>query len=75
MSETYAVIKVKDTKAILYEELLLKKENLKKDGVQYRINYMKRFGDLMIESFEKKILCIKKKKMIAYCQRCVNQGK
>ena len=60
------LIKVKNTSYILYEELLLKKENLRKEGRQYYISYMKLFGDLMVEVFRKKIECIRKKKMIAF---------
>lgn len=69
------LIKVKNTSYILYEELLLKRENLKKEGEQFYISYLQIFGDLMTESFQKKIECIRKKKMIAYCQRCMNQDK
>ena len=69
------LIKVKNTSYILYEELLLKRENLKKEGEQFYISYLQIFGELMTESFQKKIECIRKKKMIAYCQRCLNQGK
>ena len=69
------LIKVKNTSYILYEELLLKRENLKKEGEQFYIGYLQIFGELMTESFQKKIECIRKKKMIAYCQRCMNQGK
>ena len=69
------LIKVKNTSYILYEELLLKRENLKKEGEQFYISYLQIFGELMTESFQKKIECIRKKKMIAYCQRCMNQGK
>ena len=69
------LIKVKNASYILYEELLLKKENLQKEGKQYYISYLKLFGDLLTEAFKKKVECIRKKKMIAFCQRCVNQGK
>ena len=69
------IIKVKNASYILYEELLLKRENLRKEGKQFYVSYLQKFGDLMTESFQKKIECIRKKKMIAYCQRCMNQGK
>ena len=68
------LIKEKNASYILYEELLLKRENLRKEGAQFYINYIRVFGELLTESFRKKIKCIRKKKMIAYCQKCVNQG-
>ena len=69
------LIKVKNASYILYEELLLKRENLRKEGTQFYITYLQVFGELLTESFRKKVECIRKKKMIAYCQRCLNQGK
>lgn len=69
------LIKVKNASYVLYEELLMKRENLRKEGTQFYINYLQLFGELMTESFQKKIECIRKKKMIAFCQRCMNQGK
>ncbi|MBR2677745.1 MAG: hypothetical protein IKE28_12685 [Solobacterium sp.] len=69
------IIKVKNASYILYEELLLKRENLRKEGKQFYVSYLQMFGELMTESFQKKIECIRKKKMIAFCQRCLNQGK
>ena len=53
------LIKVKNTSYILYEELLLKRENLKKEGEQFYISYLQIFGELMTESFQKKIECIR----------------
>ena len=69
------LIKVTNASYILYEELLLKRENLRKEGTQFYITYLQVFGELLTESFRKKVECIRKKKMIAYCQRCLNQGK
>ena len=60
---------------ILYEELLLKKENLRKEGSKIYICYLQVFGPLLTEAFRRKIECIRKKKMIAFCQKCVNHGK
>ena len=68
------MIKVKNASYILYEELLLKKENLRKEGEQIYVSYLKEFGDLLMEAFRKKVECIRKKKMIAFCQRCRNRG-
>lgn len=58
-----------------YEELLLQRDSLRKQGEQYLVSYYQIFGDLLVESFELRIECIKKKKIIAYCQRQVNHGK
>ena len=69
------LIKVKNASYILYEELLLKRENLRKEGTQFYITYLQVFGELLTESFRKKVECIRKKKMTAYCQKCLNQGK
>lgn len=69
------VIKVKNTSYTRYEEVLLRRDNLRKEAEYYHMEYIMVFGDLIIQTFEKKIECIKKKKMIAYCQRQVNRGK
>ena len=69
------LIKSTNASYILYEELILKKENLRREAAQFYVDYMRLFGDQLAEVFRKKIECIRKKKMIAFCQRCVNQGK
>lgn len=58
-----------------YEELLIRRDNLKREAAQYHHEYIRFFGDYITESFRVKIECIKKKKMIAYCQKLENQGK
>lgn len=57
-----------------YENLLLRRDALRKDGEQYAREYIRIFGDLMNELFRKKIECIEKKKKISYCQARVNKG-
>ena len=57
-----------------YEALLMKKEQLLKDAASRRIVYLQHFGDLMSEILESKIECIRLKKMIAYCTKCINTG-
>lgn len=59
---------------VLYEELILKKENLRKEAAQFQMEYLSVFGELLKDVLEKKIECIRKKKEIAFCQRCVNHG-
>ena len=68
------IIKVIKASYDLSEEVLMKRENLRKEGHQSYVRYLQIFGELMTESFRKKIECIRKKKMIAFCQRCLNQG-
>ena len=58
-----------------YEEVLIRRDNLKKEAEQYHHEFIRVFGDYITESFKLKIECIKKKKMIAYCQALENQGK
>ncbi len=57
-----------------YRELLLKRDLLKKEAYQYEVAYIKEFGELISDSFEAKIECIEKKKIIAYCQKIINSG-
>ena len=58
-----------------YEELLLQRDQLKKEALQYRHAYIREFGELINKIFEKKISCIALKKSIAFCQLAKNQGK
>lgn len=69
------IVKVKNTSYSRYEEALLRRDNLRKEAEHYHMEYIRVFGDLITQTFERKIECIRKKKMIAYCQRQVNAGK
>ena len=69
------IIKVKSASYARYEELLLKRDNIRKQAFQYQREYTAEFGDLIIAVFEKKIECIRKKKTIEYCQRDINHGR
>ena len=68
------LINVRNASLVLYEEVLRKKENLRRDARQFEIRYLQEFGDLLAEVFEAKIECVAVKKRIAYCQRCRNRG-
>ncbi len=57
-----------------YEELLCKRDQLIKESESLQINYTLEFGELITGIFEKKVECIKKKKMIAFCQKSINRG-
>jgi len=68
------MIKVKNEGYAEYEELLLRRDKLRKEAHIWQAEYMAEFGDMITELFEKKIECIKKKKMISFCQAAVNKG-
>jgi hypothetical protein len=57
-----------------YETLIQKRDELKKEAFCYQRKYTREFGDLIVRVFEKKIECIRKKKMIEYCQMAKNHG-
>lgn len=69
------IIKVKNTSYARYEEVLLRRDNLRKEAEEYHLAFIREFGDLITRSFKLKIECIRKKRMIAYCQRLANMGK
>ena len=69
------IIKTEDPSYAKYEEVLLRRDNLRKEAEQYHLEFIKIFGDLIMESFRMKIECIRKKKMISYCQKIMNIGK
>ena len=68
------LIRVKNESYSRYEEVLLRKANLKKEAHQIMLNYLNVFGDLIQELFTLKVECIKLKKMISYCQAMVNKN-
>lgn len=68
------IIKVKNVSYDRYKDLLLKRDELKKQAFIYEREYVRQFGDLIIKVFEKKIECVRKKKTIEFCQRAINQG-
>ena len=68
------VIKGHNASYARYEELIKRRDELKKEAFQYHAEYVRRFGDLIIELFRKKIECIRKKKTIEYCQAVINHG-
>lgn len=57
-----------------YESLLLQRDQLKKEALQYRRAYIREFGELINKVFENKIECIRLKKSIAFCQAARNKG-
>lgn len=69
------VVKVKNITYAKYEEVLLRRDSLQKEAEQYHQEYIRIFGDLILESYSLKVECIKKKKMITYCQLQINRGR
>ncbi len=68
------IVKVDNQGYDAYEEMLLRRDRLRKEAHIYQGLYIKEFGDLMIAVFERKIACIRLKKTISYCQTAVNRG-
>lgn len=67
--------KGRNTSYSRYEELIHRRDNLKKEAFQYHALYVRTFGDLILDLFIKKIECIQKKKTIEYCQAALNHGR
>ena len=68
------IIRVSNTSYSKYEELLIRKDEVKKQAFQYERAYVREFGDLILEVFQMKLESIRKKKTIEYCQIFVNKG-
>ncbi len=69
------IIRVKDISYDRYEELLMRRDAIRKQAFLYERAFTKEFGDLILEVFRIKIECIRKKKTIEFCQAAVNHGK
>ncbi len=68
------IIKATDERYREYEKVLLERDSYRCLAEQYLRAYIREFGQLMTDSFEKKISCIEKKKTIAFCQMYANRG-
>lgn len=68
------LIKIQDDKYEIYEDLIMQRDNLRKDADNYLAQYIHHFGDLITESFKAQVACISRKKAISYCQMIVNRG-
>ena len=68
------LIRVKNASYARYEELLMQRDLVKKDAFQYEREYVKTFGDLILQVFRMKMECICKKKTIEYCRVFLNRG-
>ncbi len=68
------IIKVDNISYAKYEELLMQKDEVKKQAFQHEREYIRVFGELILEVFKMKIESIRKKKTIEYCQIFLNKG-
>lgn len=68
------VIKIKNISYERYGELLLKKESLKKEAEKYQIQYNEIFNVLNNDTYEAKMECVKKRKMVSYCKNLTELG-
>lgn len=58
-----------------YEALLLRRDSLKRDALQWQGEYIRVFGELIMEVYKSQVECIKLKKSIAFCQAERNHGR
>ena len=68
------IIQSRDGACERYEELLLRKNDLKKECLQLEAEYIRVFGEQMITVFKLKLACARKKKTIEFCQKAFNHG-
>lgn len=68
------LIKGRDTLYEEYENLLLERDQLRKEAGQAWTAYLQQFGALITENYEEKVACIRCKKTISYCQYALNHG-
>ncbi len=57
-----------------YEDVLLRRDACRKEAEGAKVRYIREFGSLINESFQKEIDCIAKKKAISYYQAAANRG-
>ena len=58
----------------IFKDLILKRDNLKKEERYIYLRYIQTFGNLIAKRFSLQIECIKLKKIIALCQAKENRG-
>ena len=75
-TESTQIIETEKDKSLFdrYEELLLRKNDLKKECFQLEQEYIRVFGEDIMAVFRKQIECAKKVKTIEFCQRYLNRG-
>ena len=68
------IIRINSSSFSRYEELLLERDEFRKQAYQYGRAYTREFGDLTLKVFQAKLESIRKKKAIEFCQKYVNKG-
>ena len=68
------LIVIRDPACERCEELLLRRNELKKECLFLELEYTRTFGELIIALFKKQIECAQKKKAIEFCQIALNRG-
>ena len=67
--------KEKESEFKRYEALIIKRDHLLREAADIEAQYYHEFGKLSVELFDKKLECIKWKKIISYCQAAANTGR
>ena len=57
-----------------YEQLILRRDRILKDAEEYRMAYIREFGEMINKVFEAEIECISLKKKISFCAQRINRG-
>lgn len=68
------IIRIRNASYAKYEEVLTRRDEVRKEAFQYENAYIREFGDLILKVFQKKMECIRKRKTIDYCQVFLNRG-
>ena len=68
------IIRIDNSSYSRYEELLSKRDELRKKSYDYYAEYVRTFGEQILAVFQQKIECIKKKKTIEFYQQALNKG-
>jgi hypothetical protein len=68
------IVTIDDPRYADYEDLILRRDQVKKEAFEASQDYIRRFGQLINDRFAAEIACIREKKIIAYCQRMLNRN-
>ena len=68
------IIRMGNSSYAKYEELLMRRDDVRKQAFQHERAYVREFGELILQVFRMKLECIRKKKTIEYCQAFINRG-
>ena len=68
------LIRIKNASYARYEELLIQRDAVKKEAFQQEREFVRVFGELILDVFRLKMECICKKKSIEYCRVFLNRG-